>query len=172
MTFLELVKKRCSIRQFSSKAIEKEKLEYIIEAARLAPSAVNFQPWKFFVVKSDEGVENIKSCYSREWIKTVPMFIVACEDHSQSWKRGSDGKDHADIDVAIAVEHICLAAAEQGLGTCWVCNFDVARCKEVLNLPENIEPAVIIPLGYPEREEQFAESVKKRKGTEEIVSIL
>ena len=100
------------------------------------------------------------------------MFIVACEDHSQSWKRGSDGKDHADIDVAIAVEHICLAAAEQGLGTCWVCNFDVARCKEVLNLPENIEPAVIIPLGYPEREEQFAESEKKRKGAEEIVSIL
>lgn len=77
-----------------------------------------------------------------------------------------DGKDHADIDVAIAVEHLCLAATEQGLGTCWVCNFDVPLCREVLQLPVHIEPAVLIPVGYPAEQEM---STKKRKSLDEIL---
>jgi len=149
MNFLELVKHRCSVRSFSDKEIEPEKLEYILECARLAPSAVNYQPWRFFVASSDEAKTKLQRCYNREWFTSAPLYILACGDTSQSWKRGSDGKDHLDIDVAIAVEHICLAAAEQGLGTCWVCNFDAALCRQELNLPENLIPVAIIPLGYP-----------------------
>lgn len=89
-----------------------------------------------------------------------------CADHEVSWHRKADGKDHADIDVAIAVEHLCLAAAEQGLGTCWVCNFDVDRCREVMHLPANLEPVVLIPLGYP-ADETVPE--KKRKTLPEIL---
>ena len=118
MDLLDLAKKRCSVRQYAATPVEKEKLDYILEVARLAPSAVNFQPWQFLVVSTKENLEKVQSCYEREWLKTAPLCIIACEDHAASWKRGSDGKDHADIDIAIAVEHICLAAAEQGLGTC------------------------------------------------------
>ena len=91
--------------------------------------------------------------------------IVACVNHNESWHRRADNKDHADIDIAIAVEHLCLAAAEQGLGTCWVCNFDTPRCSEVLGLPENLEPAVLIPVGYAEDEP----TEKKRKPLNEIL---
>lgn len=90
-------------------------------------------------------------------------------DTNQSWKRAKDGKEHGDIDIAIAVEHICLAVTEQGLGTCWVCNFDPALCKEILGLPEQTEPVVILPIGYPDSTEL---TPSKRKTTEEICTII
>lgn len=90
---------------------------------------------------------------------------MACTNHDESWHRRADNKDHADIDIAIAVEHLCLAATEQGLGTCWVCNFDAAQCREVLGLSGNLEPAVLIPVGYAEDEP----AEKKRKPLNEIL---
>ena len=116
MNFLELTKNRYSCRAYKTLDVEKEKLEYIMECVRFAPSAVNKQP-------------------------------------------------HGNIDIAIAVEHLCLAATEQGLATCWVCNFDANLCKEQFSLPENEEPAVIIPLGYAADEMKS----KSRKFIETIV---
>lgn len=168
MNTLELIQKRCSIRQYAPTAVEEEKIDYLLEAARLAPSAVNFQPWYFLVVKEDEGRRKLQECYPREWFKQVPLLILVCGDHSQSWKRQSDGKDHMDIDVAIATEHICLAAAEQGLGSCWVCNFDTVLCRKHFNLPETVEPVVILAIGYPENPDLFAKTPKKRKATDEV----
>lgn len=81
----------------------------------------------------------------------------------------SDRKDHMDIDVAIATEHISLAAAEQGLGSCWVCNFDTDLCRKHFNLPDTIEPAVILTIGYPESPDLFEQTSKKRKTLEEII---
>lgn len=161
MNFLELVKARKSERDYTSQEVEQSKLDYILECARLAPSAVNFQPWHFLIVKSEEAKEKVRKCYNREWIKTAPMYIVVCGDTSQSWKRKSDGKDHCDIDVAITTEHICLAAAEQGLGTCWVCNFDVELCRKEFGLPSNLYPAVIIPIGYTTDKETKTTSRKE-----------
>lgn len=168
MNILELMQKRCSIRQYASTPVENEKIEYILEAGRIAPSAVNYQPWYFLLIREPEGCENIRKCYPREWFGSAPCYLVVCADHAQSWKRG-DEKDHADIDVAIAAEHICLAAAEQGLGTCWVCNFDTIRCRELFELPDSVEPIVILPIGYPASDSLFAETPKKRKSIEEIV---
>ncbi len=167
MDFLSLSKARCSVRKYDfSRPIEQEKLDYIMECVRFAPSAVNFQPWKFLIAKEKNVLEAISSCYANEWIKTAPCIIVACVDHRQSWHRQRyDNKDHADIDIAIAVEHLCLAATEQGLGTCWVCNFDAQKCRELLQLDEQVEPAVLIPIGYgtdPGRE-------KKRKEMADII---
>lgn len=170
MSFLDLVKTRYSVRSYDSRPIEKEKMDYVMECARMAPSAVNFQPWKFFVINTPEMLTAIKAAYPREWIQSAPCIIVACADHSESWHRRADNKDHADIDIAIAVEHICLAAAEQGLGTCWVCNFDPAVCRDVLSLPQNLEPAVLIPIGYPAATAEVAP--KKRKKTDEIISYI
>lgn len=168
MNLLDLVKQRYSVRSYSDRPIEPEKMDYIFECVRLAPSAVNFQPWSFRVIDKEhhpELLEAVKASYPREWVRTAGCIIVACSDHSRSWHRAGDGKDHADIDIAIAVEHLCLAAAEQGLGTCWVCNFDAPRVHEALHLPETWEPAVLIPIGYPATAEV---PEKKRKSLDEI----
>lgn len=166
MSFFDLVQERHSVRKFSERKVEKETLLQILEVARLAPSAVNFQPWHFVVVTDDELKKKISEAYSRDWFKAAPVVIVALGNHETAWKR-KDGKDHCDIDLAIAVDHLILAATEAGLGTCWVCAFNASLVHSVLELPENLEPVVLIPLGYP-AEEEIPE--KKRKSLDQIVS--
>lgn len=165
-SFLELVEARYSSRSYSDRAVEPEKVEYLLECARLAPSAVNFQPWKFVVVESAEKRARLQECYLREWFREAPLYVVVCADKAQSWKRKLDGHDHADIDAAIATEHICLAATELGLGSCWVCNFDADLCSEVLDLEGELYPVAIVPIGYPTDEP----TSKKRKPIEDVVS--
>lgn len=162
--FLTLTKLRRSVRTFQLQLPSEEALAYIMECVRMALSAVNFQPWKFRYVTAPEELERVVACYDRPWIKEAPACFIAYRDTSREWVRKSDGKPHGDIDVAIAVEHLCLAAAEQGLGTCWVCNFDVQKCLELFPVPEHLVPVVVIPIGYPKDEVQD----KKRKAVEEL----
>lgn len=169
MSFLNLVNKRCSIRSYSSQPIEKEKIDYVLEAVRLAPSACNLQPWYFLVIQDKERVAEVQKLYPREWTQTVPAFILVLQNNQESWKRKYDGKDHADIDAAIAAEHICLAAAEQGLGTCWICSFETKQCADLFQLPGHIEPVVIIALGYPTDDSLFTTTPKVRKPIADIV---
>ena len=164
MDFLELVKNRYSCRAYKALNVEKEELDYILECVRYAPSAVNKQPWRFRIITNEGDKAKLQQCYNRDWFKTAPMYIIASVLHDEEWVR-ADGKHHGDIDIAIAVEHLCLAATEQGLATCWVCNFDAALCKESFALPENEEPAVIIPLGYADDQPRE----KNRKPIDEIV---
>ena len=164
MNLLDLAKSRYSCRNYQPTSVEQEKLDYIMECVRFAPSAVNKQPWLFHIVSNEENKTKLQQCYNRDWFKTAPMYIIASILHDAEWVR-SDGKHHGNIDIAIAVEHLCLAATEQGLATCWVCNFDANLCKELFGLPENEEPAVIIPLGYAADEIK----PKSRKAIGEIV---
>lgn len=164
MNFLELAKSRYSCRTYRPADVEQEKIDYIMECVRMAPSAVNKQPWRFRFVRTTEDKARLQKCYDREWFRTAPLYIIVSVRHDEEWVR-ADGKRHGDIDVAIAVEHLCLAAAEQGLGTCWVCNFDAAMCQELFGLPANEEPVVLIPLGYTADEAKE----KKRKTVEEIM---
>ena len=163
MELLELIKRRYSCRNYKPKSVENEKLDYIMECVRFAPSAVNKQPWMFRIISSEEGRKKISQCYNREWFATAPVVIIASILHDEEWVR-SDGKHHGDIDIAIAVEHLCLAATEQGLGTCWVCNFDAEKCKQLFAIANNEEPAVLIPIGYASDEPKE----KKRKAIEDI----
>lgn len=165
-TLLHLAQHRCAVREFSSRAIDDEVLQYILEVARLAPSAVNYQPWSFIVVRTPEVMKELHKVYPRKWFESASCCIVVCGNHRESWHRASDNKDHCDIDIAIATEHLALAATEQGLGCCWVCNFDVDMCRTLLNLPDYIEPMVLLPLGYPQ-DSSCAE--KNRKQIDEIV---
>ena len=166
MGFLDIAKSRYSVRGYENKEVEKEKLLQILEAGRLAPSAVNYQPVHFIVITDMEQKKKIYETYPRSWLKEAPVIIVACGDHSVSWKRG-DGKDHCDIDLAIAVDHMTLAAADLGLGTCWICAFDAEKCRKLLELPDNLEPMVLLPVGYP-KGGRLTEI--KRKSLDEIVS--
>lgn len=168
MNFIDIAKARFSARNYKPAKIEEDTLFLVLEAFRIAPSAVNFQPWHLIIVSSNENKEKIYSAYPREWLKTAPILLVVCGDHSVSWKR-SDGKDHLDIDLAIAIDHLTLQATALGLGTCWVCNFNALLLKQSLELPENIEPVAIIPLGYPMDEADPNRHTTKRKSLEEFV---
>lgn len=169
MDFLELVKQRFSARSYKSDKIEQEKIDYIIECARFAPSAVNYQPWHFIVVGSEEQKQKLRMCYAREWFADAPVYIVVCADTTHAWTRKSDGKNHADIDVAIATEHICLAATSVGLGSCWVCNFDPDLLQASIPLASGKYPVAIVPLGYIETCPAHS-SPRKERG--EVVTFL
>lgn len=149
MSFLELAKKRFSVRKYKDNPVEEEKLMQVLEAGRVAPSAVNYQPLCFIVIREEEMLKKVAGTYARSWLLGAPAIIVVCGDHSQAWRR-ADGKDHCDIDAAIAVDHMTLAAAELGLGTCWVCAFNSMECSKLLGLPANIEPIALLPIGYPQ----------------------
>jgi nitroreductase len=167
MEVLQLMKKRCSVRKFEDRPIEQEKLLYVLEAARVAPSACNYQPWRFLVVRNRELIGRIAPGWVTE--SNAPAVIVICGDHRQAWRRG-DGKDHCDIDVAIAVDHMTLAAAEAGLGTCWICAFDARQCSVALELPDQMEPVVLLPIGYPAESKDANRHDRERKPFDEIVA--
>jgi nitroreductase len=168
INFNELARHRFSSRKYLNKPIEEDKLIKVLEAGRIAPSAANKQPCIFYVIRDDKNRSAISSAYHRDWLKYAPVIIVACADHKKGWIR-SDGKDHCDIDVGIAVDHMTLQATELGLATCWICNFQPTRCKEILKLPDHIEPVVIIPLAYPEDAADPDRHITGRKGLGEIV---
>jgi nitroreductase len=168
MEFLELAKSRYSSRKYKSQSIEKEKLELVLEAGRIAPSASNKQPWYFIVVDEPELLQNIKSCYQKDWIQSAPCVIVILGDHNLSWKR-DDGKDHCDVDISIAIDHMTLAATNIGLSTCWICKFDAKKTSEIFNLPSHIEPIALLPIGYPEDQTNTNRHDRLRKPLHEIV---
>jgi nitroreductase len=168
MRFLDIAKTRYSCRSYRPEMIEDEKIRLLMEAARIAPSAANFQPWHFILVRSPEAKAKVCETYTREWLKLAPLIIIACGDHQKSWKR-KDGKDHLDIDLGIVVDHITLQATELGLATCWICNFDHGSLKRNLNMPDYIEPVVILPVGYPNDASDPNRHDKQRKPQSDIV---
>lgn len=168
MSFLELAKKRYSTRKYENIPVEKEKLMEILEAGRVAPSAANYQPLHFIVIQDQEMRKDIATTYHKPWILQAPVIIVVCGDHNRAWRR-PDGKDHLDIDAAIAIDHMTLAAADLGLGTCWVCMFNALLCHQILNLPRQIETIALLPLGYPADEVDVNRHEKERKRIDEII---
>lgn len=168
MNFEEIARQRFSCRNFKQDKISEELLTKMLEIFRIAPSAVNFQPWQLIIIKSEAQKAKVYETYPREWLKSAPLVIIACGDHSISWKR-SDGKDHLDIDISIAIDHLMLQATELGLATCWVCNFNQTLLKANFKLPENIEPIAIIPIGYPVEIGDSNRHNSKRKALKDFV---
>ena len=166
MEFLELARQRYSVRAYKSTPIEEKKLEKVLEAARLAPTACNLQPFQLIVIHTDGRKDELKRIYSESWFAQAPVVICACAVPSQSWAR-QDGRNYCHIDVAIAMDHLILAAADQGLGTCWIGAFDPGEAQSVLGLPEDVEPIAFTPLGYPD--DQPSHRHKDRKPINELV---
>jgi nitroreductase len=148
MEFFDLIQKRYSVRAFESKKVEKEKLEKIVEAARLAPTAANRQPMQIMIIETAGRKEELAKLYPREWFLQAPLLIGIFVVKSQAWTR-RDGKNYGDVDAAIAMDHLILAAADQGLGTCWIAAFDPQAARELFGLPDDVEPVAFTPLGYP-----------------------
>ncbi len=165
MDFYETINNRRSIRAYKKDSVADDKLDRILNAARLAPTAANKQPLSLIVIKNDEIKQKLKDAYSQEWFFTAPVIICACALPDIAWKR-NDGKAYVDVDVAIAMDHLILAASAEGLGTCWIAAFKPKVVKEILNLPDNVEPLILTPLGYP----QSIPEPTFRKPLEEMVS--
>lgn len=168
MRFTESVISRYSCRSYKDKEILKEDLDLILECARLAPSAANRQPWKIYIIKNENIKKKICESYSGEWLKTAPLIAVFCGLKNNNWKR-LDGADYLLCDITIVADHFIYAAHELGIGTCWVAAFNEQKVVETLNLSENEQPLILVPLGYPDDK---APAEKKRKTIEEICEFL
>ncbi len=160
---MEAIRTRRSIRKYKPDPVPEDVLREVLEAARLAPSAGNRQPWLFVVVRDPQLKEKLKEAYGAEWFYTAPVIICACGYPDRAWTR-FDGKNYVDVDVTIAMDHLILAAWEKGLGTCWIGAFDPEKVKQILELPEGAEPIAMTPLGYPDEQPE----ARPRKSLEEI----
>ena len=148
MDFFDLIAARYSVRAYKPDPIPDAVLARVLEAARLAPSASNRQPFALIVLRTADRQAELKRIYSRDWFVSAPLVIAACAAPGEAWLR-RDGKNYVDVDVTIALDHLILAATDLGLGTCWVAAFDPAAAREVLRLPDTVEPIAFTPLGYP-----------------------
>ena len=167
MKFNELAKQRVSIRSYSSRIVSKKMLMEILEAGRLAPTACNYQPFRFIVVKDKECLAALAKGYPADWFAEAPVVIAICTQSSKAWKRKRhDDRNYADVDAAIAADHMTLAAAELGLGTCWIGAFDPKVVRQVLKTPRNVEPLILLTLGHPNEKGR----PKIRKSINELVN--
>lgn len=157
MNFLEIAKSRYSVRSYTEQKVEPEKLEKILQAAHVAPTAANLQPIRLIVVQSDEGLAKIGKAAN---IYHAPLAVIVCSSHSKAWTRPFDNKQTVDIDASILTDHMMLEATELGLGSVWICYFKADIIKREFKLPDDLEPINILAIGYandepadPERHE-------------------
>lgn len=149
MEFNQLIESRYSVRAYKPDPVEDDKLQRVLSAARLAPTACNNQPFRIVVVHTEGRRQELNRIYGAEWFTQAPIVICVCAVASEAWVRRSDSKIHTDVDAAITMDHIILAATNEGLGTCWICAFDPLAAREILGLPDGVEPIAFTPLGYP-----------------------
>ncbi|MCF6459773.1 nitroreductase family protein [Clostridium sp. Cult3] len=164
MDVLSAIEGRRSIRKYSNKSVEEEKLLKVLEAARLSPSARNRQEWKFIVVRDDKTREELTEAIGQPFVGEAPIILVCCGTESEGVMRG--GQPRYTVDLSIATAYMILEAYEQGLGTCWLGSYDEGKVKEVLDIPEGVRVVSITPLGYPDE----SPSPRPRKELDEIVS--
>jgi len=167
MNFSELIARRYSVRSYRALPIEAEKLQCVLEAARLAPTAANRQPFRIYVIRTAGRADDLKRIYHKAWFSQAPLVLCVCGLPGQAWVRG-DGQSYLAVDVAIVMDHLTLAAADLGLGTCWIADFNAAAARKVLALPVGVEPVIFSPLGYPA--DQL--SPKNRKPLSDLVSYM
>jgi len=146
--FFTLIETRHSVRAYTSQPVEAEKLQRILRAAQIAPTAANRQPFRLVVMETHGREADLRRLYYREWFSQAPLVIGVCAVPAEGWTR-RDGKNYADVDATIAMDHLILAATALGLGTCWVAAFDPPVARTLLQLPDGMEPIAFTPLGYP-----------------------
>jgi nitroreductase len=150
MTFLDLARCRHSVRAYRPDPVPDHLLASVLEAGRLAPTGANRQPFRIIVIHTAGREADLRRIYDREWFVQAPLVLCVCAVREEAWRRTAyDGYNLADVDAAIVMDHMILAAADVGLGTCWVAAFDPAAAREVLAIPAEAEPVAFTPLGFP-----------------------
>ena len=173
MDFMDVVRTRKSTRSYMDKDVEEEKLNQILEAARLAPSWANKQCWKYIIVNEKGKIQELAAGIINSWMKYSKVVVVACADPKKSGSK--NGMDYYLVDVAISMEHLVLAATNLGLGTCWIGGFDEKKVKKILNIPEKIKVVAMTPVGYSSAEKVRDKITRKiirantRKSLEEMI---
>lgn len=145
MDFTQLIKERYAVREYTSKQVEQEKIEKILEAGRVAPTACNNQPQKILVIKSNEGLAKLTKASN---FYGAPLVFVVCADHSLTWKRSDDAKDSGDIDASIVTTQMMLQATQLGLGSLWICAFKPDVLTTEFAIPDELEPVNLLAVGY------------------------
>lgn len=150
MSFLELAKERYSVRKFSDKKVEDDKLELILEAGRVAPTAKNYQPQRILVLRSEENIEKLKKLTPCTYGATTALMV--CGDTTTAWVNEQDGRNSAIVDASIVATHMMMEAQELGVGSLWAGMFHHKEAMEMFDLPEGVDPFCILMLGYPTEE--------------------
>lgn len=167
MSVLETIRMRRSVRRYRKDPIPEEALFRVMEAARLAPSGKNLQPWKFIIVKDQELKERLaQASFGQHFIAKAPLVIVACGFPDKCYAHMGRYMKSWPVDVTIALEHLILQAQEEHLGTCWIGAFEEKQVKSILDIPEEVRVLALTPLGYPDESPPF----RRRKNLEEIIS--
>ena len=163
MTFLDLVRRRHSVRAYRPDPVPDDLLASVLEAGRLAPTASNRQPFRIIVVRTRGREAELRRIYDSEWFVQAPLILCVCAVPSEAWRRTMyDGRSHADVDASIVMDHLILAAADLGLGTCWIAAFDPAAAREVLAIPNEAEPMLFTPLGFAVDESSSPRHAERR----------
>ena len=150
MDFEQLIQQRYSCRHYSPDPVDDQFLEKVLNAARLAPTAANRQPFQIIIIKTENKKEDLLKIYNRDWFVQAPFILAVCSIPDEGWVRHKyDNVNYSTVDAAIVVDHITLQAADLGLGTCWVGAFNPQQTRDFLKLPDSIEPIAFTPLGYP-----------------------
>jgi nitroreductase len=167
MEFYDVTKRRKSVRKYKPDPIPDEVLNRILEAGRIAPSAKNIQPWRFIIVKDPGTKKKIaEASRSQLWIADADVILVGCILDQIAWGRMGGYMSSGPVDVAIALDHMILAAANEGLGTCWIGAFVEKDIKHILNVPDDVTVLALTPIGYPAEEPKD----RGRKDQKEILS--
>ncbi len=172
MEFTELINNRISIRSYDKdRPIPKNILNKILKAGWIAPSAANRQPWKFVVVSSPEMLGKVKECYDRDWFQNAPHILIVKGNRKEAWTRKYDDYNALETDLTIAMDHLILAAENEGLGTCWIAAFKPEILRTALGLNDDEEVFSITPLGYTESSYEKVVK-KKRKNFDKVVEFI
>lgn len=164
MEFFDTIAARHSVRGYKPDPVPDELLERVLEAARRAPTAANRQPFRLVVVHTRGREEELARIYGRGWFTQAPLVIAVVAVPGEAWRR-MDDKPYHEVDATIAMDHLILAATALGLGTCWIAAFDPVAAREVLGLPDDVEPVAFTPLGYPDK----AAAMTDRRPLDELV---
>ena len=167
MSVMDIMKSRRSVRRYKDKPIPEDILNKVLEAARIAPSGKNFQPWKFIIVRDREKREELAvASRNQAFVAQAPVVIAACGFPGKSYQHQGNYMKSWPIDVSIAMDHLMLMAWEEGLGTCWIGAFREDEVKQILSIPDDVRVLALTPLGYPDEEPRD----RGRKELSEIIS--
>ena len=167
MDLMEAIKTRRSIRKFRETPVPENLLKEVLNAARLAPSADNAQPWKIIVVRDEQMKQKVtQACNGQKFLVQAPIVLVVCGIPEDAFQTVGGYMSSHVIDASIALDHVTLAAHSLGLGTCWVAWFKEEKVKDILGIPEDVRVVALTPLGYPDESPERP----SRKNLEELIA--